>query len=189
MKKVRSLFFSLLIAAGAIAVAAEVRAAMQAEIELEDGSKIRGEILSLGGGIYTIKSGSLGTFEIDQSKVKNIRMRSSDAAGSGSAGKANSAAPNSTPFEQQQQQASPPLNPSSVQDQVQALQQHIASDPNTMKMIESLQNDPAVQQILRDGDLMRAVNAGDISTLLSNPKILELLGNPTVQEIIRKNTQ
>lgn len=52
------------------ALAGEIR-----EIELNDGSVITGEVLSLANGTYTIKSDSLGTVKIEERKIRAIRSR------------------------------------------------------------------------------------------------------------------
>jgi hypothetical protein len=59
-------------------------------------------------------------------------------------------------------------------------------DQDIMTMIQSLQNDPEFQKILRDPEVMRAVNAGDIPALTANPEFMKLLQNSTVQEIQKK---
>ena len=75
------------------------------------------------------------------------------------------------------------------QDQIQKLKQRMMSDEEVVEMILSLQNDPAVQEILQDPEIMKAVNAGDMDSLLSNPKFMKLLENPTIQDIRKKVTE
>ncbi len=75
------------------------------------------------------------------------------------------------------------------QDQIEQLQQRMMSDEEVVQMILSLQNDPDVQKILQDPEIMKAVNAGDINALLSNPKFMKLLENPTIQDIRKKVTE
>jgi hypothetical protein len=125
------------------------------EIELKDGSVIYGEIVSLSGGVYTLRSRGLGTVKIDQSEIQAIR------SGTREGGK---------------------------QDQIRQIQQRMMSDKEVVEMILSLQNDPDVQRILQDPEIMKAVNSGDINALLSNPKFMKLLENPTIQDIRRKVT-
>ena len=74
-------------------------------------------------------------------------------------------------------------------DQIQQLQQRMMSDEEVVEMILSLQNDPDVQKILQDPEIMKAVNSGDINALLSNPKFMKLLENPTIQDIRKKVTE
>ncbi len=71
-------------------------------------------------------------------------------------------------------------------NQIQRLQQRMMSDKEVVEMILSLQNDPDVQKILQDPEIMKAVNSGDINALLSNPKFMKLLENPTIQDIRRR---
>ena len=74
-------------------------------------------------------------------------------------------------------------------DQIKQLQQRMISDEEVVQMILSLQNDPDVQTILQDPEIMKAVNSGDINALLSNPKFMKLLENPTIQDIRKKITE
>ena len=151
------LFFLCLFVAGGFA--GEIK-----DIELKDGSVIYGEIVSYSNGSYTIKSSSLGNIKIDDSKILSIRIRS--------AGRGN---------EKQQGKKGGIAN-----DQVQALQNVMATDKEILKMILSLQNDPDFQKVLSDPAVMNAVTSGDISALTSNPKFMKLLNKSTVKDITGK---
>ncbi|MDB9822789.1 hypothetical protein OAC89_03735 [Deltaproteobacteria bacterium] len=66
----RTVFFYFMLLLGLIALdasAGEIR-----QINLNDGSTINAEILSLNDGIYTLKSFSLGTVNIQESEVHSI---------------------------------------------------------------------------------------------------------------------
>ncbi len=130
------------------------------EIELSDGSIVSGEVLSLSKGIYTIKSDSLGTVKLDESKVRVIRPRSS-SRGAG-------AAQNNTGGE------------------VKSLQGKMMSDQEIMCMIQSLQNDPEFKKIMEDPEIMKAVSEGDVAALTANPRFMKLLDNSTVKDIQKK---
>ena len=65
----------------ALSSATQVIAAETQEIELTDGSVITGEVVSLSGGIYTIRSAALGTLRLEASKISVIRLRGSAAPG------------------------------------------------------------------------------------------------------------
>jgi hypothetical protein len=131
------------------------------QIQLIDGSMIPGEIISFSEGVYTLRSGSLGTLKIDESQIKLIRMDSHGSA----------------PWE--------PVNTSngSVDNTIQALQQSMTQNPQIMEMIQALQNDPEIQSLLQDEGIMDAVTAGDINTLMSNPKFIQIFENPSIQQI------
>jgi hypothetical protein len=140
------------------AVAGEVRV-----IELKDGSTISGEVLSLSKGLYTIKSDSLGTITLEESKVRVIRSRSADK-GAGSAAQGNAAS----------------------SAEVLTLQQKMLSNAEVMNLIQSLQNNPDFKKVLEDPEIMKAVNAGDIAALTANPEFMKLLNNATVKDIQKK---
>ena len=123
------------------------------EVLLDDGSTIYGEIVSLEGDQFTIKSKTLGLVKVKASRVRAIKMNP------GSEGKGK---------------------------QFQELQKSMMNDPEIIKMIFSLQDDPEVQAILKDPKVMEAVSAGDIEALMSNPKVMKLLNNPKIQAIGRK---
>ena len=153
MKYLIMMFLTLAVAAG-MATAAEMR-----EIELTDGTIVTGEIVSLTGGVYTVRSATLGTLRIEESNIRTIRLK--DSAGSSV----------------------------HTGGEVMSLQNKMMSDGEIMNMIQGLQNDPEFQEILQDPELMKAVEAGDITTLVANPKFMRLLNNQAVKDIKNKTTR
>ena len=133
-------------------------------IELADGSRIYGEIVSFNDGVYTLNTDSLGIIEIDESEVRVIRFKS-DGLKSG-------------------ERESPERT--SIKPEIRDLQRSMISDEEIMNMIFSLQNDPAIQDILSNPEIMNAVKSGDISTLLANPKFMKLLNNIHIKEIQKR---
>ena len=148
------LLFSLSIR---IASAGEVR-----EIELTDGSIITGEVQSLSSGIFTIKSESLGTIRVEESKIRAIRAKSSTGVSGAGPGSGSTAGA------------------------VKNLQEQMTGDKDIMALIRSLQDSPEFKKILEDPEIMKAVNDGDIAALTANPRFMKLLDNATVQEIEKK---
>ena len=53
-------------------------------------------------------------------------------------------------------------------------------------MIMNLQDDPEIQAILQDPEIMKAVNAGDMNALLANPKFSKLMENAKIKAITRE---
>jgi hypothetical protein len=147
---IKSVFFIFTaVAAVAIASAAEMR-----EIDLTDGSVITGEILSLSGDVYTVRSPALGTIRINGSKIRTIRSGSSADTASVDTGNG-----------------------------VKSLQGRMMSDSGIVDTIMSLQNDPDFQKILHDPDIMKAVQSGDVAALMANPQFMKLLNNKAVRKI------
>jgi len=127
------------------------------EIELTDGSIVRAEVVALNNGTYTLRSDSLGEMEIAAAKIKTISNRVGSTAA-----------------------VNP--DPSSAVN-IEDLRKSIINDPNAMAKIETLQNDPLVQDILNDEATMRALSAGDLNTLMNDPKIKALMEHSTVRDI------
>jgi hypothetical protein len=141
-----------------------VSAGETGEVALIDGSVIRGEIISSKDGIYTLKSDTLGTVRIEESKIRTIRFKHPSI----------------------RSERAQDTMPATAEARVQALQQLLVGDQEILGMILSLLNDPEVQGILEDPTIIQAVTAGDIEALSSNPKFMRLLNNPAVQDITRK---
>jgi hypothetical protein len=128
------------------------------EIELKDGSIITGEVRSLENGMYTIRTESLGTVKIEDSRVLAIRPRGQGA----------------------------PSRPSDAGSQARSLEERMQADDQVMNKIRSLKDDPAFQKVLEDPELMNAVNTGDVAALMADPRFLQLLQNPAVKDIQKK---
>ena len=128
------------------------------EIELKDGNIITGEVQSLANGMYTIRTESLGSVKIEDSRVLAIRPR-----GQGT-----------------------PSRPSDAGSQARSLEERMQADDEVMNKIRSLKDDPAFQKVLEDPELMNAVNTGDVAALMADPKFLQLLQNPAVKDIQKK---
>ena len=147
------LLFLVSAAAATLTNATETR-----EIELTDGSVITGEVVSLSGGIYTVRSGMLGTLRIEASKIRVIRLQGT-------------------------------ASPSDGGGQVKSLEDKMLGDSEIMDTIRALQNDPDLQKILQDPEIMKAVQAGDIAALMRNPEFMKLLNKQAVQDINKKLTR
>ena len=126
-------------------------------IELTDGSVITGEVVSLIRGMYTIKSNDLGTLKIEESKIKVIRSNAPSVKSVG--------------------------QNTEIKDQMESMQAIMMNNPEVLSIILSLKDDPKFQTVLRDPDVMSAVQAGDIATLSKNSKFMSLLDDPRVQQI------
>jgi hypothetical protein len=147
------ILLTLVIAAGML-TAAEMR-----EIVLTDGTIITGEVVSLTGGICTIRSATLGTVQVKESNIRTIRLK--DSAGSSAL----------------------------TEREATSLQNKMMSDGEIMNKILGLQNDPEFQEVLQDPEIMKAVQAGDIAALTANPKFMRLLNNQAVKDIKDKLTR
>lgn len=140
--------------------------ALAETITLTDGTRLTGKVLSMNNGVYTIDSSSLGRVKVKSSQVASI------STGSGPA--SNQSATNE--FSSMQQQT------------FQSLQSAISNDQSAMAEIMKLQDDPLMQSILADQEIMNAVSRGDYGSLAENPKIQRLMNHKSVKSISRKYT-
>jgi hypothetical protein len=129
------------------APAAETR-----EIEMSDGSVVTGEVLSLSKGIYTIKSDSLGTIKIDESKVRVIRPRGSGTSQS-SGGDVRSL-------------QNKMMNDQEIMSMIQSLQ----NDPEFKKLLE----DPDIMQAVSAGDISALMANPKFTKLLNNSTVQDI---------------
>ena len=150
-------------------------AAEPAEINLSDGSVIRAEVISLQDGLYTLKSETLGTITIEQSRISSIKMGSGDPEGR------HGSTPSSITPNVAQQTAVP-----NITAQINTMREAMMGDQSTMKKLSSLINDPDVMRAAQDPEIMKHIASGDVTALMSNDKFMQLLNNPTIQEIIKE---
>jgi len=134
-------------------------------VELKDGSIISGEVVSFDGSTWIIQSASMGRLEIEAAKVVSIRSQTTKS---------------------RQPTTGASTGNQVDMDQMQSMQQSIMANEQLMTMIMTLQNDPEVQAILQDPDIMKAVEAGDMNALLANPKFMRLMENAKIKEITRE---
>ena len=130
-------------------------------IELVDGSVIIGEISGLNNGTYTVNSQGMGLLQIEESRIKQI--------GSADAG-------NSPVFAQ-------PQSNDLVSSKAAAMTNKMMGDKETVGMVMSLQDDPQLQEILQDPEIMNAIKSGNSASLANNEKFMRLKDNPKIQEI------
>ena len=137
-------------------------------IKLKDGSQIQGDIQSIQDGQYTVVSPSLGTVHIAQSNIVQISYDGGESR--------DRAETDATGIDH-------------LSSQAQQLQSQLAQDPEAMKSILSLQNDPQIQALLNDPQIMQAIQRGDYPSLLNNPKIQALDNDPQLKSVLRELEQ
>jgi hypothetical protein len=134
------------------ALAAGSAAAEIKEIELTDGSVITGEILSLSSGVYTIRTGSMGTLKIDDAKVRAIRPRGSS-----------SSSPQAGEIKSLQDRM---LTDREVMGKIESLK----DDPQFMRTLE----DPEIMNAVNNGDVAALMANPRFLELLQNPMVQDI---------------
>ncbi|MFC1858495.1 hypothetical protein ACFL9U_10805 [Thermodesulfobacteriota bacterium] len=133
-------------------------------IELSDGSVIVGKIISFDDGVYTIRSDTVGTINIDESRIRIIRSASAAKYSEGAT-----------------KQSGAQIN-----QQVDVIKKQMMGDQEIMQMIFSLHSDPKFLEIMQDPEILNAINSVDIETLKSNQKFMDLLNHEKVGQIKRR---
>ncbi len=157
-----------------LACACSICVADQRWIELNDGSRIQGEVISMTNGKYRIRSESLGIVHLNENQVKSISLSGSSNPQSGISRSANSRSANSRSAITQQKAG------------VEAIQSSLINNTSIMESIMKLQNDPDMMAVLRDPEVMSAVQRLDFEALRNNPRFKRLLENSQVRQIQSK---
>lgn len=128
---------------------------------LNDGSTITGELLNFDGQRYTFRSDSLGTLELEATRVARLYTRHNDAP---VAGEASGFLP-------------PPAVPLGDGDP--------DNDPKgPLDMLLELQRDPQVRVIVEDMLALSALANGDTDAVLQSPKLMKLFDDPLTRLVV-----
>jgi len=152
--------FGVLLMLGGFASAGQMR-----EVVLSDGSVLLAEVVSYTEGVYTLRSETMGELEVQDSAIRTIREPGAAAA----------------PGTLSQQADKAPS-----QEDVESMKQSVLSNPGLLGMVFSLRNDPDIQEIIQDPEIMALVMSGDVESLESNQKFMKLMENPKIQAIVEK---
>jgi hypothetical protein len=141
------LLFLLLVLFVHHAVAGDIRV-----IELTDGSTITGEVSSLNNGVYIIKSNTLGTIKLEESKIRAIRTK---AAGTNAASVQDAGA----------------LREKMLSDEeIMGLIKSLQNDPDFKKVLE----DPEIMKAVNAGDVPALIANPKFMKLLDNATVKEI---------------
>jgi hypothetical protein len=139
------IFFCVMLLAWILA--GDVSGGEMRRIILDDGSVITGEIISLNSGLFTIESVSLGTLQIDESKVRSI----------------NSVTNIKEEIQLLEQEI---LNDEELLEIILPLQE----DPDFQRALA----DPSIMEAVESGDMDALLSNPDFLRLLNNPRILKV---------------
>ena len=135
-------------------------------ITLKDGSVIKGNVLQLTDGVYTLETDNLGKINVAESEIVSIAAESApvppnagDTAGA------------------------------SFKGQVQEMQTSLLSDPEVMTEIQNIMQDPDIRGVLSDPAFMSAIMSYDPNQIQQNEKTQYLLQNPKFQSLMEKIRQ
>jgi hypothetical protein len=153
LRRTQTLFFGLSL--GLILSLGVVADGVDRVIVLKDGSRIRGEIISVENDLYRIESDSMGTILLGSNQIQSILSGQESGA----------------------------LPAEGSPSQIEQIQSSMMSNPEVMSSIFELQNDPAMQAVLADPEVMQAIQSFDLEALARNPKIKALMNDPRLKRI------
>lgn len=141
----------------------------QATIELTDKSTIIGEIIEMKDGKYRVKTTGMGEVEIENGVVKSIRY--GDAAGTpDGAATAKAADVNAQDVD--------------INKTVDASAMRVVSNPEMLKSVEGLLEDPDILAVFDDEEIMKAAQEGDYAKLMASPAIQKLVDSPAMKKVV-----
>lgn len=136
-------------------------------ITLKDGTILKGRLVGVANGSYTIESQTVGQVNISADQVSNIA-----AAGSSSATQHFTNPDGKLPA-----------------DTVHSIKTNMLQDPEIMSLMQELVQDPSIMEILKDPSLMQAALSMDPEQIKNNPQVQKLVQNPTMQKILKITAQ
>jgi len=148
-------------------------------IRLKDGSLIKGYVLDLSEGTYTIQTNDLGEIKIEQDKIISLSVVT----------KIDENVSSQKYDEDEQGSSLGDVIGNNFQPKVQQVQQKIMSNPDMMLSVGELLKNENVVQILSDPTLIQQLMSGDPAEVQNNPKVKQLLNNPDMQSLINKLMQ
>lgn len=137
-------------------------------ITLKDGSQIKGELIGVGNGEYSIQTQAMGAIKIKVSQVSSIANEPTILLQPAPGGTSSSGSGDG--FNQQ----------------IQATQSKLMNDPHLMNDIQGLMQDPDLMKLLTDPVLVKKVMAHDVAAIEKDPKAQELMRHPKMLELMKK---
>jgi len=154
----------------ALSVVRPADAGDPSRVELTDGSVVIGEVTGMRDGWYRVESPTLGSVDIEASRIRVIRRADAAAAGSAPTNDAPTAG----------------ADGADMSGQIESLQRQMVGNPDLMRMIMALQQDADLQRAIADPELMGLIASGNLEALKDNPRFRAVMENPGMRAIIEQ---
>ena len=165
---------SILTVVAASLILTSVALANEQVISLKDGSQIKGELVGIEKGVYSIKTSSMGLIKIESSKVVSVADASWAATTSSHGGVSSAPTGNAA---------------SEINQKISNTQAKILNDPQAMNAIKDMMEDPELMKLLTDPSIAQAAMSHDVKAIENNPKTHELMNNPKMQAFMKQMTE
>ncbi|MCC6758998.1 MAG: hypothetical protein IT395_05180 [Candidatus Omnitrophica bacterium] len=148
----------------AFAIAAPVCAQQSLQIiKLKDGTTIKGQLVNVANGSYTIASSTMGQVKVSADQILSINSAEAVSGGGIQVG------------------ADGKISADTIND----VKTNMMQDPAIMSLIQELVKDPEIAELMKNPSLMQDALSMDPQKIQNNPEVQKLMQNPTMQEIIR----
>lgn len=162
----KSFFLSSLVFVFSLFCAAPL-SAQQQTITLKDGTVLKGHVVGMQDGKYHIETTHMGRVVIDETDLSHISASPAPA----SSGQADL------------------ISKMEMSSQVREAQQQFMTDPELKAGVMALAQDPEVQQLLQDPQLMQTLMSMDAEKIQNDPRVREMLENPKIQQLLQMMMQ
>ena len=137
-------------------------------ITLRDGTVMKGELLQVVDGVYTIRSSSLGQTQIKAAQIATITNNSN------------------IPSNPLNQTIPAPSTQGTTSNQMAQIQNTIMANPDMMADIQAIAADPEVLKLMSNPAIIQAATTKDVNALKNNPAAMKLMQNPKVQALMER---
>jgi len=161
----------------------------QMQFTLKDRSVLCGELIEMKDGVYHIRSGVLGELRIPEEQI--ARITTADAASVSvppvrEDGTKRTAPERIPPAQSAQSAPTAPASDNLTEQQknVNAQVQSMLMNGSFMDKVTGLGENGAMQEVMQDEEIMRAIQNGDYEFLMKNEKMKQLIESPEMQNIL-----
>jgi len=171
MKKV--IIFAVLIYS--IGLSADVFADDSRVIALKDGSIIKGKVVQMANGVYTIRTENLGTIKVKSANILSIKSPALHSA---------SQQNNTHHLNNTSNNTIRMVEKANLQKQVKEIQNSILQDPKVMTDIQKLLQNQEIMSLMSDKSILDDVMSYDPQRIGNNQKIKQLMENPEMKRLM-----
>lgn len=144
----------------------------EVDLILNDGSKIRGELISVSHGMVVVKTTNMGTVKFPKSKIVKINKKK----------------PQKSEYEKEKAallDSKESLQPHDIAMQNQAAMQYqMMQNQAMMAQIYALQTNPEFIQLMQDPQFLKDLQSGDMEVLMKNENFVKILNNPELKAMV-----
>ncbi len=148
-----TLIFSFLLISNTSAQTPEAKK----NIKLKDGTILKGRVISMEDGVYTIRTPYLNEIAINEEDIETISDH-----------------------------VVQPLTQDLLRNEVEAVQGQVIANPALMQEIQETMNNPKIREIMQDPEFINAVMSMDPEAIKNNEKTYEMLQQPEIKELFQK---